>query len=157
MTHIVSAYGTFLRLRQVEHDFVPKLVNFDVTLHEPVPVDTDKMESVEAIVDAHEVAPLRELRFKSLFIRFTESLEADRAPATKVVVVIRHYFLQGHVHVVDLLLILFNLLVAMLVQALLDVFLDIVNLVIIEALHVVHSKRRRLFRILHTCTMSSNG
>ena len=157
MAHIASAYGTLLCLRQVEYDFVPKLVNFDVTLHEPVPVDTDKMESVEAIVDAHEVTPLRELRFKSLFIRFTESLETDRTPAAQVIIVIRHYFLQGHVHVVNLLLVLFNLFVAMLIQAFLYVFLDIFNLIIIEALRVVDRKCWCLFRILQTYIMSSNG
>ena len=156
MGHITSANWTFRCLWQIEDDFVPKLVCFDMTLHEPVPVDTDKMESVEAIVDTHEVTPLRESRLHCLFISFTESLETDRAPAAQVIIVIRHYFLQGHVHVVDLLLIFFDVFIAVLIQALLDIFLDVINLIIIEALRIYHGKCWRLFRILHTYIMSSN-
>lgn len=57
---ITPADGTSLDFGQIEPDDTTKLILFRSSLHEPVTVDAQDMESVEAIVDAYKVDAIRE-------------------------------------------------------------------------------------------------
>ena len=92
------------------------------------------MEPMVAAVDTCEFNSLRKFSFISLFISLTESFIANVASTSQVVVVIRHYFLDSSVHIVDDLLVFFDFVVALLLTALLNVFLNLGNLIIIETL-----------------------
>ena len=81
------------------------------------------MEPVVAVVDTYEFSSFREFSFIGFFISLAKSFQAYVTSSAQVVVVIRHYFLNSSVHVVNDLFVLFNFTVAMLFTALLNVFL----------------------------------
>ena len=129
-----SANRASLLLRKFSDKFVAKLVCFNVTIHEPGSVQADKMEPMVAVVDAAEIRSFRKLGLVCLLVSLTELLKTYVAPSTQVVVVTRHQFLNCSVQIVDDLFIFFKLFVAMFLQALLNVFLDLKKLVVIKTL-----------------------
>jgi hypothetical protein len=56
-----SADGTALFLWHFELDFAAELVLLAEPVHEPVPVDANQVESVEALVHPHQIYPVCEL------------------------------------------------------------------------------------------------
>lgn len=120
-----------------------------MTLHKPISVHAQKVESVEAAINAHEFWPLRELCFSCLFVSLAEFFQANCAAASQIVVIIWHDFLKCHIKSVNHLFILFELIVTVLLEALLNVFFDFNNLIIIKPFRVCHLEAWCLFWVLY--------
>ena len=84
---LVSANGTLFHLWQVESDHIAKLVSLSGPLHEPVAIDAQHVEPVEALINADQVLSFRERHaFKLIFI-LTERFEAYTAsPSARVII-----------------------------------------------------------------------
>lgn len=61
LANLPSADRASLVLRHLEFNFTSEFIFFFDTLHEPISVDTDEVESVEALVNSNEVRSVSEL------------------------------------------------------------------------------------------------
>lgn len=63
LSDISSTDGTSFVLRHLVFNLTSEFVLFPGPLHEPIPVHADEMESVEALVDSHEIRSVSKLLF----------------------------------------------------------------------------------------------
>lgn len=139
---ITPADRTSLLFWQFEPDDTSKLIGFSCPLHEPVAVDTQDVESVETVVNAHQVDTIRKsLRFE-LGLRLAERLEAYGASTACRVILLRQNTSEFVVHLVKKT-VDFSVFVAQRLQTLDCVSLQHVDLIVVEALARRQLKLRR--------------
>ena len=96
-----SAYRAAFFLGQLVSDDVTKLVFVCRSLHEPVAVDAEHVEAVEAIIDPDKISPVSEpLRFQ-IFLAVSEGLKADGAATAERIVVLADELTQVLVHLIE--------------------------------------------------------
>ena len=95
--YLSSADGTSLALGDRMTDHVAIWVLFFRSFHKPIPMDTDEVESVEALVDSDQVNSVRETRFFGLAL-LAKLFEAHSTSALNSVIVwcknFAHFFMQ---------------------------------------------------------------
>ena len=139
---LVSADGAAFDIREIVGDNTSKFVSLCGSLHVPVTIDAQDVESVEAVVYAHQVKTISEGLHLQIGLRLTEWFEAHRATPSQRVVVLRHAVSQLLVQVVEEAIDLGRvfILVAVSLQTLDNIAFEHIDLVIVKAL------RRREFK-----------
>ena len=158
-----SASRTLFILRHFVYVFASKLIFFDFPLHKPVAVQTLKVIPVKALVNADQICPVGELLLS--FIHFLVFLhvifKAHCASTPQCVVVLREYLPYFFVHIVnDTNIILIFLSLSWKVYQsndiisynslllLLEGFVNVVDLVVIQAFNQFKLKLRRFKWVL---------
>jgi len=139
LRRITAADGTLLDLGELVGDHSTELIRLSRPRHEPVAVDAENVEPMEAIVDSNQVKSIGECLGLQVSLRLAERLKADRAASAERIVVRTDTFSHILVHQVEQPVDL-CLLVAMSLQTIFYVALQHVDLVIVQAL------RRREFK-----------
>jgi len=78
-----SADGASFYFTGHEFDIATELIFFDMSLHEPISVQANQMEPVEAATDPHEVTSFQ----KAIILLLAQLVEADVAAALNRVVI----------------------------------------------------------------------
>ena len=58
LSDLSSTYWASLHLRELIFYLAPKLVTLLLPLHEPIPIQAQKVESMEALVNSHQIRPI---------------------------------------------------------------------------------------------------
>ena len=147
---VASAYRASFDIRQVKGLNIAMHISLRCSLHKPVSIYAQSVESVEAAVDSDEVDAVCELLRLSFSLILTERLEADGATPLNRVIVVRKAVTQTFIHLVQKSIgfRLVSFFVAELLQTIDDVAFQHIDLVIIESLRCREFELRRLFREL---------
>jgi len=75
-------------LGHLEYDFISKQIFLSFSLHEPIPVNTKKVESVETLINSNKISPISELLNMQLFLVFTKVFQANCTSTSYSIVIL---------------------------------------------------------------------